>query len=136
MRVKNNKQLDISKRKFINLLPYILAGGFTYPVSKFLFFSDNPNIKIVLPLKNINDGITNIQKSQIFVYKKENQIDVYDAHCTHMGCILNFNNKTEQFNCPCHKSRFDIDGTKLKGPAKRDLDKIAFKIKNKTLFIG
>jgi cytochrome b6-f complex iron-sulfur subunit len=112
------------------------VGGFTYPLGKFLFFSDNPDKKIVLPLKNINDGITYIQKSQIFIYKKENKLDIYDAHCTHMGCILNFNQAKQQFNCPCHQSRFDIDGTKLRGPANRDLDKIVFKIKSKTLYVG
>ena len=128
--------LNHKRRNFVKLLPYTLVGGFTYPLGKFLFFSDNPDKKIVLPLKNINDGITYIQKSQIFIYKKENKLDIYDAHCTHMGCILNFNQAKQQFNCPCHKSRFDIDGVKLRGPANRDLDKIAFKIKNKTLYIS
>ena len=129
--MKNNK-----RRNFVKLLPYVLAGGFTYPISKFIFFSDNLDITISLPLKNINNGITHIKQSQLFIYKTDEEIDVYNAHCTHMGCILNFNNQTKQFNCPCHKSRFDIDGKKLRGPAKRDLDKVAFKIKNKTLFVG
>ena len=125
-----------SRRNFVKLLPYPLAGGFAYPIGKFIFFGDNPNKKIILPLKNIDNGITYLKQKQVFVYKKDDKIDIYDAHCTHMGCILNFNNQTDQFNCPCHKSRFDIDGIKLRGPAKRDLDKIAFKIKNKTLYIG
>jgi len=128
--------LNNKRRKFVKTLPYILAGGFTYPITKFIFFSDNPNTKISLPLKNINDGITYLKQKQIYLYKKDKQISVYDAHCTHMGCIINFNQEKQQFNCPCHKSRFDIDGTKLKGPAKRDLDKIAFKIKNKILSVG
>ena len=128
--------LNKKRRKFLNLLPYVLAGGFSYPVSKFLFFSDNPNTKFTIVLKNINNGITHVQKSQIFIYKENEEIDIYNAHCTHMGCILNFNSETKQFNCPCHKSRFDIDGKRLRGPAKRDLDKIAFKIKNKTLHVG
>ena len=123
------------RRNFVKLLPYVLAGGFAYPISKFVFFSDNPDIKLSMPLKNINNGITHLKQSQLFIYKNDKTIDIYDAHCTHMGCILNFDNQTEQFNCPCHKSRFDIDGTRLRGPAKRDLDKIAFKIKNKTLFV-
>ena len=125
-----------NRRNLVKLLPYILAGGFTYPIGKFIFFSDKPDIKLSLPLKNINNGITHLKESQLFIYKNDETIDIYDAHCTHMGCILNFDNQSEQFNCPCHKSRFDIDGTILRGPAKRDLDKIPFKIKNKTLFIG
>ncbi len=125
-----------NRRNFVKLLPYLLAGGFSYPVGKFLFFSDSPNKKLILSLKNINDGITYLKSNQIFIYKNNTQVDVYDAHCTHMGCILNFTNDSKQFNCPCHKSRFDIDGKRLRGPAKRDLDKIVFQIKNKTLYIG
>ena len=129
--MKNN-----NRRNFVKLLPYVFVGGFTYPITKFIFFSDNPDIKLSLPLKNINDGITYLKQNQIFIYKIKDQLAIYDSHCTHMGCILNFNNQTNQFNCPCHKSRFDIDGTKLRGPAKRNLDKVAFKVKNKTLYIG
>lgn len=114
----------------------MLAGGFTYPIGKFIFFSDTPNIKITIPLRDINEGITYLKQSQMFIYKKKHTIDVYDAHCTHMGCILNYTTQTQQFNCPCHKSRFDMEGTRLRGPAKRDLDKIVFKIKNKTLYVG
>ena len=124
------------RRKFINLLPYILVGGFSYPLTKFLFFSEKPNRKFSLPIKEIKDGITYLKLSQIFIFKFQDNIKIYDSHCTHMGCILNFNSQTKQFNCPCHKSRFDIDGTKLKGPAKRDLDRVEFKIKNKTLYVG
>ena len=129
--MKNN-----NRRNFVKLLPYVFVGGFTYPITKFIFFSDNPDMKLSLPLKNINDGITYLKQNQIFIYKIKEQLSIYDSHCTHMGCILNFNNQTNQFNCPCHKSRFDIDGTKLRGPAKRNLDKVAFKVKNKTLYIG
>ena len=128
--------INNNRRNFVKLLPYALAGGFTYPIGKFIFFSDNPNIKISLSLKNIKDGITYLKQNQTFLYKQNDKLDIYDAHCTHMGCILNFNNQTNQFNCPCHKSRFDIDGIKLRGPAKRNLDKVVFKIKNKTLYVG
>jgi cytochrome b6-f complex iron-sulfur subunit len=124
-----------TRRKFTTFLPLILASGFSYPIGKFLFFSDNSHKSVNILLKNIKDGITYIKQNQTFLYKKNDKITIYDAHCTHMGCILNFNNQTKHFNCPCHKSRFDIDGVKLKGPAKKDLEQVAFKIKNKTLYI-
>ena len=122
------------RRSFLGLLPYALAGGFSYPLGKFLFFDENPNKKVALPLKKIGKGITYLKNSQLFIYKQNEKILVYSAHCTHMGCILNFDKEQQQFNCPCHKSRFNIDGRKLRGPAKRDLDRVSFKIKNKTLY--
>lgn len=39
--------------------------------------------------------------------------------CTHLGC--NVEERNFGFECPCHSSRYDLDGRILKGPAERDL---------------
>jgi len=41
--------------------------------------------------------------------------------CTHMGCLVAFNGVELSWECPCHGSRFDLDGTVLQGPATRPL---------------
>lgn len=41
--------------------------------------------------------------------------------CTHSGCTVAFNAKTQQYDCPCHGSKFDAKGNVLKRPAKRPL---------------
>lgn len=41
--------------------------------------------------------------------------------CPHMKCNLVFNQKEKTWDCPCHGSRFDIDGKLIEGPAKKDL---------------
>ena len=37
--------------------------------------------------------------------------------CTHLGCLLRFNGAEASWDCPCHGSRFDVDGAVLEGPA-------------------
>lgn len=32
------------------------------------------------------------------------------AACTHMGCLLNWNDAARTFDCPCHNGRFDSEG--------------------------
>jgi glycine/D-amino acid oxidase-like deaminating enzyme/nitrite reductase/ring-hydroxylating ferredoxin subunit len=42
--------------------------------------------------------------------------------CPHLGCHVTFNTAEVSWDCPCHGSRFDVDGQVLQGPAVRNLD--------------
>ncbi|HEX8627027.1 MAG TPA: FAD-dependent oxidoreductase [Catenuloplanes sp.] len=50
-------------------------------------------------------------------------LHVVSARCTHLGCIVHFNDAETAWECPCHGSRFAIDGTVLQGPANRPLER-------------
>lgn len=52
---------------------------------------------------------------------KNNQEHIVYNKCPHMGCSLLFNEKELTWDCPCHSSRFDIDGKCIKGPSKYDI---------------
>jgi glycine/D-amino acid oxidase-like deaminating enzyme/nitrite reductase/ring-hydroxylating ferredoxin subunit len=60
---------------------------------------------------------------KIAVYRDEQKgLHHLSAVCTHLGCIVEWNDAEKTWDCPCHGSRFDkLDGHVLNGPAKREL---------------
>jgi glycine/D-amino acid oxidase-like deaminating enzyme/nitrite reductase/ring-hydroxylating ferredoxin subunit len=58
------------------------------------------------------------------VYRDEaGSLHALSARCTHLGCIVHFNDAERAWECPCHGSRFGIDGSVLHGPANRPLQR-------------
>jgi len=52
---------------------------------------------------------------------EKGELHVRSAVCTHMDCIVHWNDGEQSWDCPCHGSRFSIDGEVLDGPAVEDL---------------
>jgi len=59
------------------------------------------------------------------VYRAEDgSITERSAVCTHVGCIVHWNSFEKCWDCPCHGSQFQPDGTVLNAPAISPLAKV------------
>ena len=59
------------------------------------------------------------------VYKDSNNaFHVVDTTCTHMGCEVQWNDAEHSWDCPCHGSRFTVDGQIVEGPAMKALERL------------
>ena len=43
--------------------------------------------------------------------------------CTHLGCIYSWTPANDRFECPCHGSKYRLDGRRIEAPAPRNLDR-------------
>lgn len=62
------------------------------------------------------DGI----KYNVYIDKKGKKHRV-KRKCPHLKCNLIFNEEELTWDCPCHGSRFDLDGNLLEGPSKKNI---------------
>ena len=53
---------------------------------------------------------------------EEGRLHAVSLTCTHLGCHVTWNPAERSWDCPCHGSRFGVDGEVLHGPAVRPLE--------------
>jgi Rieske Fe-S protein len=67
--------------------------------------------------------------SKIAVYRDaQGEVQSCSAICTHLGCIVQWNEGEKSWDCPCHGSRFDTEGSVLNGPAIKRLEPVIVKL--------
>ncbi|MFH8439010.1 FAD-dependent oxidoreductase [Streptomyces sp. NPDC018007] len=55
---------------------------------------------------------------------QDGTVRAVSARCTHLGCLVSFNEAETTWECPCHGSRFGVDGAVLQGPATQPLEQV------------
>jgi cytochrome b6-f complex iron-sulfur subunit len=68
------------------------------------------------------DGTVRFNKEEkAYVIGGSGGVYALSAVCTHLGCITRFLLDQNIIACPCHGSRFDLEGSVVEGPAPRPL---------------
>jgi glycine/D-amino acid oxidase-like deaminating enzyme/nitrite reductase/ring-hydroxylating ferredoxin subunit len=76
-------------------------------------------------IKNGEGAIISRGTTKIAAYRDENgKLHQRSAVCVHMGCLVRFNSLEKTWDCPCHGSRYGIDGHAINTPAFTGLEEI------------
>ncbi len=68
----------------------------------------------------VADGLRQVAECR----DEEGALHRVSARCTHLGCIVRWNKGDSTWDCPCHGSRFDADGSVRNGPAAKPLEQV------------
>jgi len=100
-----------------------LIGGtlaFLWPRRK------GPKVETVFIAGKVNDfkvgEIIPFRKERTFILRTEEGFLAISSICTHLNCIVNWNEMLKKFECPCHGAKFNRNGEVLEGPPPRPLD--------------
>jgi len=80
--------------------------------------------KSLRAVKRGQGKILELDGERVAASRNDEGLSVVSAVCTHMGCIVDWNEAERTWDCPCHGSRFAASGEVLGGPAETRLKEI------------
>ncbi len=133
---------DLGRRQFMNLLTFgTITGtvlGASYPIIKYFIppssggggggvtakdaLGNNVNATAFLAEHQPGDRelVQGLKGDPTYlVVKEEGGLESYgiSSICTHLGCVVPWNDNAGKFMCPCHGSQYDATGKVVRGPA-------------------
>lgn len=83
------------------------------------------DVSSVDEIKNGEGAVISHGTTKIAAYRDETgKLYQRSAVCAHLGCIVRFNRLEKTWDCPCHGSRYGIDGHPINTPAYKGLAEI------------
>ncbi len=73
--------------------------------------------------------------SAILIIRTVQGFKAFSAICTHLGCLVDWDEKKQEIICPCHAGLFDKEGQVVSGPPSRPLPSYAVNVIDGKIYI-
>lgn len=136
----------MKRRRFLKIVVGLFSStaaiSFLYPLLKFLA---PPSIvaetsKVILQKKDVpigksRDVLFNNVPS-IVINRRDKGFIAFSKVCTHLGCLVVYDEGKKLMLCPCHAGTFDLEGNVISGPPPKPLVKLPLKVEGDNIIIG
>jgi len=90
----------------------------------------NPNSAFIMADGGGDNAAGDLAFGGFAVKDEQGKVHVLAINCSHLGCSIALNETDKTFDCPCHGSRFHLDGTVRHGPASAPLSNLTWEQDN------
>jgi cytochrome b6-f complex iron-sulfur subunit len=129
----------INRREFLNyawlatlgvLLVNVGGIGFLFSMPRFKEgeFGGIFTLGRVSDLPSVDAAPASFPKLKFWLTRSEEGVLALYKVCTHLGCLYAWRDQEDRFICPCHGSEFERNGTYIRGPAPRSLDRFVVQV--------
>ncbi len=134
------------RRKFLFTmlggLGAMLGAASAWPVFRFLspIAAKDSGEKVIVPRGDVAQGKAHFfqyrGKPAVVLQTSPGEFVALSAVCTHLGCVVAWQEQASEFLCPCHGGRFSADGQVLGGPPPSPLESLGVELDGDQLKIG
>ncbi len=129
-------QAPVTRREFLNYALLASLGIFFVGLGGVTYFFALPRFKAgefggTFDLGKASDALPAVtdppkldSKARIWLSNTDHGFIALYNVCVHLGCLYQWQSSTNRFECPCHGSKYQKDGTYIEGPAPRSLDRM------------
>ena len=135
---------ELARRRTLTLLGAgaLTAAGLGTAVVGYRFFEPNvfyeedARVGIGRPEEIAPGSVMVLPKKRLYVVRNaDGSFYALSALCTHLGCMTRYVPENAQVACPCHGSRFSLEGKVTAGPAPRPLRRLKMSLERGILIV-
>jgi cytochrome b6-f complex iron-sulfur subunit len=123
---------ELARRKVLTLIgtgALTIAGlGSAITTLRFLepsiVYEEDARVTVGRPEEVPLGAVLVLTKQKLYVIRSAAGIFALSSTCTHLGCMTRYVPESAQLACPCHGSRFSLEGKVTAGPAPRPLRRL------------
>ncbi|MBT4643668.1 MAG: ubiquinol-cytochrome c reductase iron-sulfur subunit [Deltaproteobacteria bacterium] len=132
----------IAATSSVALARFAIGNSFEKQKAKWIEFEfdENPDegfSRVVLEYTKKDGWLTADARSLVYIKRtSEDTFVAISATCSHLGCIVTWDEDEKQFKCPCHNGVYDLEGKVVSGPPPAPLRRHKTRIEDGTLLVS
>ena len=110
------------------------GGGFIKVTTLDAIPADGSPAKFSIVADKVNawNRYNNVSIGSVYLLFVDGEPRALHTSCPHLGCFVDYRRGKKDFYCPCHNSRFRLDGDRVDGVSPRAMDALQIEVRNKT----
>ena len=134
---------ELERRKLLAMVGAgaLAVAGFGTAVTSLRFlepsvvFEEDTRVGVGRPEDIAPGTVLVLPKHKLYVIRTAAGFYALSSVCTHLGCMTRYVPENAQLACPCHGSRFSLEGKVTAGPAPRPLRRLQMTIERGILVV-
>jgi Rieske Fe-S protein len=92
--------------------------------------------KLIYSFKTKDAWRDSVKTGTVFAYSEDGEnYNVVSGNCTHLGCVVKWQEDRDRYACPCHAGFFDRDGNVISGPPSKPLNQVEAVVEDGKLIV-